>query len=381
MASPTDTSGDAALAWRLQIEDEEDSPPDWEQISADHALAMQLMSEQVTRDEDADLTSSVIDPELETKDPNPDVWRLFRQFDKRFFDGILTKNFVEVSWAPRMTSCAGLCCWNPRNGFCSIRLSQPLLRLRPRADLVETLIHEMIHAILFVTREDDNHESHGPKFHEHMRRINREGKCNITVYHSFHAEVKHYQTHIWRCNGPCRMRPPYYGYVRRAMNRKPGPNDYWWSKHAASCNGTYEKIAEPEKPAKKSKKANAKVTEVKTTVRSKDIRDMLSPPPKKTNVVTINSPDTPTASSASSKPPAQLVKQSAAQSVPTAFVPFSGVGHRLGGPIKSSTSSNGVVMAATNSGNNKRPVKSKLATTTVERVIENADLPDVIELE
>ena len=36
--------------------------------------------------------------------------------------------------------CAGLCCYEGRGGLCSIRLSKPLLTLRPRKDLVETLL-------------------------------------------------------------------------------------------------------------------------------------------------------------------------------------------------------------------------------------------------
>ena len=36
--------------------------------------------------------------------------------------------------------CAGLCCYEGHGMLCSIRLSQPLLRLRPRKDLVETLL-------------------------------------------------------------------------------------------------------------------------------------------------------------------------------------------------------------------------------------------------
>ena len=39
-----------------------------------------------------------------------------------------------------MTSCAGLCRFQPQNGSCNIRLSEPLLKLRPRRDLVETVI-------------------------------------------------------------------------------------------------------------------------------------------------------------------------------------------------------------------------------------------------
>ena len=36
--------------------------------------------------------------------------------------------------------CAGLCVYEGRGGLCSIRLSEPLLKLRPRKDLVETLL-------------------------------------------------------------------------------------------------------------------------------------------------------------------------------------------------------------------------------------------------
>lgn len=116
-------------------------------------------------------TTSLIDPVWEMIDPNPDIWALFGQFDARFFKGILTSHFVELKWSSnRMTSTAGLCSWSPRTNFAVIKLSKPLLTLRSRGDLVETLLHEMIHAYLFVTREDDNHESHGPKFHYHMYR-------------------------------------------------------------------------------------------------------------------------------------------------------------------------------------------------------------------
>lgn len=81
-------------------------------------------------------------------------------------------------------------------------------------------------------------------------RINKEAGTNITVYHTFHDEVRHYQQHIWRCDGPCAGKAPYYGYVRRANNRKPGSYDYWWTTHQANCGGTFNKIAEPDKTAK-----------------------------------------------------------------------------------------------------------------------------------
>ena len=93
--------------------------------------------------------SSIIDGSLDLIDPNPDLHALFSQFNQEFFWSKL--NGCEVKWSPRMTLCAGVCSYQYRSGFCSIRLSVPLLKLRPRKDFVETLLHEMIHAYLFVT--------------------------------------------------------------------------------------------------------------------------------------------------------------------------------------------------------------------------------------
>jgi len=211
-----------------------------------------------------------------------------------------------------MTSTAGLCGWSPTTNFCFIRLSLPLLQLRSRKDLVETLIHEMIHALLFVTREDDNHESHGQKFHEHMHRINRMSGADITVYHSFHGEVHHYQQHVWRCDGACRSRAPYFGYVRRAMNRPPGPTDYWFPFHAQSCGGKFAKISEPP-PKKANNKPIQGVHMTPEKLKNKDIRSYLTP-----NVWTAGATSDSTASASNDKNP------------------FSGVGHRLGA-IKTET--------------------------------------------
>lgn len=89
---------------------------------------------------------------------------------------------------------------------------------------METLLHEMIHAFLFVTdNNDDDHDGRGPEFHKHMYRINAATGAGISVYHR-HDEVE-LTRHWWRCDGPCTKRPPFYGSVKRPMNRAPGPND------------------------------------------------------------------------------------------------------------------------------------------------------------
>ncbi|XP_072188622.1 DNA-dependent metalloprotease SPRTN [Excalfactoria chinensis] len=194
---------------------------------------------------------SVVDEAWELLDPSPDVHGLFVQFNEALFWGRLAA--VEVSWSPRMTLCAGVCKYEGNGGMCSIRLSEPLLKLRPRKDLVETLLHEMIHALLFVTNNDRDRESHGPEFCKHMRRINRLTGANVTIYHNFHDEVDSYRQHWWRCNGPCQYRRPYFGYVKRSMNRAPSARDFWWAEHQENCGGTFTKVKEPENFSKKHK--------------------------------------------------------------------------------------------------------------------------------
>jgi len=40
--------------------------------------------------------------------------------------------------------CAGVCSYEGHGGLCSIRLSEPLLKFRPRKDLIETLLVGML---------------------------------------------------------------------------------------------------------------------------------------------------------------------------------------------------------------------------------------------
>ncbi|VDN04383.1 unnamed protein product, partial [Thelazia callipaeda] len=200
---------------------------------------------------------SVVDPIWETIDPNPDIQELFSYYNTIYFLGVLPG--CEVKWSSRMTSSAGLFSYNGKQK-CSIRLSQPLLQYRPRRDTVETLLHEMIHAYLFFTSENRNHNAHGHEFRSHMQRINERAGTNITIYHNFSDEVKYYRKHWWQCSGPCRERPPYYGWVKRSVNRAPGENDFWWREHQITCGGTFIKVKEPEgyKARKSTKRKNKK---------------------------------------------------------------------------------------------------------------------------
>ncbi|KAF2661356.1 hypothetical protein K491DRAFT_774037 [Lophiostoma macrostomum CBS 122681] len=192
---------------------------------------------------------------LSNDEPFVDIHELFGYYDVLYFRGLLAPR-VEVLWSPRLTLCAGICelSKDPTSGkFTRIRLkmSTPLLQYRPRSDTINTLLHEAIHAYFFITtswkhsRGDDG-TGHGVGFQLLADAISNHGNYEITIYHTFHDEVDSYRTHVWQCDGPCRQQPPFFGVVKRSMNRAPGKGDYWWAKHEAECGGTYTKIQEPE---------------------------------------------------------------------------------------------------------------------------------------
>ena len=172
----------------------------------------------------------------------PSIYELFIVYDGKYFNKTLSSNGVSVEWSDRMKRCAGICYY--KNNAAIIRLSRPLLSLMPFSETINTILHEMIHAYNFVLKvKDDSFDGHGTEFINHMNRINQ-GECTkITVRHTFYDEVKYYQKHRWRCSGPCRNLPPFYGWVNRSMNRAPSPADWWFPKHQRECNGTFIKIS------------------------------------------------------------------------------------------------------------------------------------------
>ncbi|KAF4306231.1 putative zinc finger rad18 domain-containing protein [Botryosphaeria dothidea] len=189
----------------------------------------------------------------ETSSPFVDIHELFALFDTLYFSATLGPR-VELSWSSRLTLCAGICelLKDSQGKYTRIRLklSEPLLKFRPRFDTVNTLLHESIHAYFFVTSSwrhsrDDDQSGHGAGFQMLASAINAHGGHDVTIYHTFHDEVDSYRTHIWLCDGPCKATPPYFGFVKRSMNRAPGKNDSWWSQHQADCGGSFTKIADP----------------------------------------------------------------------------------------------------------------------------------------
>ena len=192
-------------------------------------------------------------------EPTPDIHHLFCYYNALYFESSLGGVIVEWS-SSRMTSCGGTCA--PLVGGAVIRLSKPLLSLRPVADLKDVLLHEMIHAYMMVHRIRDNDPGgHGDVFKQWMKVINASRKPDmhrpmrgyrITVYHTMFREVDYYRQHHWTC-GRCGDK------VKRSMNRKPQVADCRWKKredcsdpkcrwhmHEKHCGGEYVKTREPE---------------------------------------------------------------------------------------------------------------------------------------
>lgn len=138
----------------------------------------------------------------------PELHTLFAFYDQTFFEGKLSN--VNISWSKRMTRCAGTCDYDWADGSCDVKLSEPLLIFQPIASMLNTLLHEMIHAYLFIHEAHDWYDSHAGLFETFMNKINRsnlkhdpyrpEEGYNVTTTHDYYGEVDFYLRHIWVCN-------------------------------------------------------------------------------------------------------------------------------------------------------------------------------------
>ncbi|KAK9814159.1 hypothetical protein WJX72_001340 [[Myrmecia] bisecta] len=214
-------------------------------------------------------------PDMDYVDPSVDIHALFCHYNKLYFDNSL--GAVTVQWSSkRMTRVGGNCAYQ-RDAGCKITLSEPLLKYRPPVETKRTLLHEMIHAYIFLAKIRDTSD-HGPRFVEKMEWINAqtfpdqerppEG-YQVDVHHTMIAEMQSYQTHHWQCDRCGNV-------VKRATNRAPQEADCYSNRygkrdgaactdpkcsyhmHVKHCGGAYVKIVEPEGYGKKKGKGTAR---------------------------------------------------------------------------------------------------------------------------
>jgi len=122
---------------------------------------------------DADADSA--DDADDLLEPHPDIYALFQHYAPLYFGDALGRASVEWS-SKRMTLCAGVCEWRPAEGRVVVKLSEPLLKYRPGRDLKDVLLHELIHARMFLDGTWKADGDHGPGFRAHARAIN-EATC------------------------------------------------------------------------------------------------------------------------------------------------------------------------------------------------------------
>ncbi|KAF1837584.1 hypothetical protein BDW02DRAFT_491029 [Decorospora gaudefroyi] len=227
-------------------------------VTDEEAALAAIATLETLSDEQQDALQA-INTVMHNGEPFVDIHELFAHYNVLYFRKLLLPR-VEVIWSPRLTLCAGICELSKdlvtgKLTRIRLKLSTPLLQYRPRSDTVNTLLHEAIHAYFFITtswrhsRGDDG-TGHGVGFQLIADAINNHGNYDITIFHTFHDEVDSYRTHVWQCDGPCRSQPPYFGLVKRSMNRPPGKGDTWWARHRAECGGAFTKVQEPA-PTKK----------------------------------------------------------------------------------------------------------------------------------
>uniref|UniRef100_A0A0E0ES15 SprT-like domain-containing protein n=1 Tax=Oryza meridionalis TaxID=40149 RepID=A0A0E0ES15_9ORYZ len=203
----------------------------------------------------------VEDPDLE--DPNPDVGELFSHYDGLYFRGALAGAGFSVQWSSppsRMAGSFGSCTFGKPDN--TITLSETVLKYRSSIDMKNALLHQMIHAILFVKHHRKDCRGHGPIFRAWMTAINTcsiddhqrpPDGYNITTRHDFSPDksTRSLSGFLWKCEycGNTLVRATNIGApsdaccIENVDNCSTCGNMLChWHNHKMNCGGTYTKM-------------------------------------------------------------------------------------------------------------------------------------------
>lgn len=101
--------GDADLAYALSLQAEYDKSISTTGVMETDFLLAVSLQEQLNKDPQQTNISETVNPKeivderWELTDPNPDIHKLFVEYDNLFFGGRLVASGVAVNWSNRMT--------------------------------------------------------------------------------------------------------------------------------------------------------------------------------------------------------------------------------------------------------------------------------------
>lgn len=208
---------------------------------------------------------NIADPQWDLIDPTPNMEKWFHIFNAEFFDSNINGESIEIEWSKRMKRSAGITYFCESTKFLTIRLSEEVLTYQPRKAFMETFLHEMIHAYLFVQGKNS---AHGKEFRKKMNEINTKTMLEISIQHTF-LNPKEF---VFRCNGPCREQAPHFGFLLRPTKKAPNASDPESREHRKYCIGKFVYV---EKSTEKDQINRAK----QTSSRRKTINDFSADTP------------------------------------------------------------------------------------------------------
>ncbi|CAL9067059.1 unnamed protein product, partial [Musa banksii] len=192
----------------------------------------------------------------------PDIYELFCHYNALYFRDAL--GACALSWASSSPypSYAAYCHYYDGGG-CEIHLSKPLLKTCTASDLKNVLLHEMIHAFLWIEYNNKDHSDHGPSFQDMMNSINSNsvidpqrpiGGYNITIDHGFQKDHNDDGVHQWICElcGEVILSTTNRGPSADDCIENVGPDAFCdnplchWHSHNKQCSGRYSKCGPPE---------------------------------------------------------------------------------------------------------------------------------------
>ncbi|KAL0921570.1 hypothetical protein M5K25_008655 [Dendrobium thyrsiflorum] len=185
----------------------------------------------------------------------PDIQKLFRHYNALYFDDAL--GACIVTWAPRMRRSIGICRYIEA-GHCEIHMSKSLLKLRSSSDLKNSLLHEMVHAFVWI-KQNNKSRRHDNYFWAIANEINSSRKdddqrpCsgyNISDQHMFPDEAETSTVHHWMCKscghvikrdsdrGSC---SPSDCFKKTGHEGDCGNLSCEWHRHKKLCSGLHNK--------------------------------------------------------------------------------------------------------------------------------------------